>query len=277
MRRGIKLVLSYDGTDYCGWQIQPNGVTVQAVLSEAVRRVTGEMVLPAAAGRTDSGVHALGQVVHFVTETDLPADTLRRALNANLPATVVVREAADCSPEFDPVRNSTGKVYRYLVHDGIVPNVFMLRYAWQTRTRLDERAMNEGARFLVGRHDFRAFESHWPNRASSVRTVRHCAWCRLGDILVLDVEADGFLYNMVRAIAGTLVQVGKGRHRPEWVGEVLEGGARSAAGPTAPPQGLFLVRVDYGPVGKDPGSIPKFPLRTALGATDATGATGATG
>lgn len=249
--RNIRLTVSYDGTSFQGWQIQPNGRTIQAELRDAIEKATGEPSVPTAAGRTDSGVHALGQVVNFHTRSELSAVTLARALNAYLPPAIVVREAIESTPSFDAGRDACGKMYRYVYHDARPPDAFVRPFSWQVRTKLDEGRMREAAAAIVGTHDFRCFETEWPNRASSVRTVRSARVVRLGNGVYLDVEADGFLYNMVRSIAGTLYEVGRGRREPGWVEDVLRAGERGLAGPTAPPRGLFLVRVDYPANGRD--------------------------
>ena len=243
--RNIKLILSYDGTDFHGWQLQPSLRTVQETLEGAIAALTGENTRVNASGRTDTGVHAVGQVVNFRSETKLPAEVLSRALNAYLPADIVVREAADVPESFDANRDAKRKLYRYILHDGKVPDLFMRRYCHHTRYRLDAAAMARAAACLRGRHDFHSFETNWPNRASSVRTITHLAVNRMGDWLWLDVEADGFLYNMVRAIAGTLINVGRGYLPETGVAEILEAQDRTQAGPTAPAQGLFLMRVSY--------------------------------
>jgi tRNA pseudouridine38-40 synthase len=244
--RNIKLTLAYDGTDFNGWQTQPGYRTVQETLEAALAALTGEArVRVNASGRTDAGVHALGQVVNFYSATRHPPDVLVRALNAHLPADVVVRDAADVPQAFDANRDARRKLYRYVIHDGPVPGLFLRRYYCQSRHPLDATAMARAAAALRGRHDFRSFETEWPNRLSSVRTVTHLAVSRAGDWIWLDVEADGFLYNMVRAIAGTLMNVGRGYWPESYVAEALAAGDRKLAGPTAPAQGLFLVRVTY--------------------------------
>jgi tRNA pseudouridine38-40 synthase len=217
---------------------------VQQALTETWKRITREDVIPVASGRTDSGVHALAQPVAIQTSSTLSAADLQRALNAELPATIRVLEVAEAPLDFDPVRHAKRKLYRYVIHDGLVADVHLGRLAWKVRSRLGVDAMNDAARRLEGTHDFRCFETEWPNRATSVRTVYFCRASRLGDFVSIDVEANGFLYNMVRAIAGTLVEVGRGVRTPESVQELL-GGDRAQAGPTAPAHGLFLVRVDY--------------------------------
>jgi tRNA pseudouridine38-40 synthase len=244
--RNIRLTLSYDGSDFNGWQTQPGYRTVQETLEKAIAALTGEArVRVNTSGRTDAGVHAVGQVVNFYTTTHHPVDVLLRAVNAHLPPDVVVRDAADVPQSFDANRDAKRKLYRYVIHDGAVQGPFLRRYCCHTRHRLDAAAMRRAAEPLKGRHDFHSFETEWPNRMSSVRTITHLAVNRFGDWLWLDVEADGFLYNMVRAIAGTLMNVGRGFWPETQVEQILKAEDRTLAGPTAPAQGLFLMRVTY--------------------------------
>ena len=244
--RNFKLVITYDGTDFQGWQTQPEFPTVQETLEKAIAAVTQEpRVRVNAAGRTDAGVHALGQVVNVFSETRLEPLVLRRAINANLPDDVAVLDAAEVPQAFDANHDAVAKLYRYVIHDGNVPSPFLRRYACHSRRPLDAAAMARAAACLKGRHDFRCFETDWPNRLSSVRTITHLAVNRFGGYIWIDVEADGFLYNMVRAIAGTLMNVGRGYWPEEQVAKILEAGDRTQAGPTAPACGLFLVRVTY--------------------------------
>jgi tRNA pseudouridine38-40 synthase len=243
--RNLRLVLSYDGSDFSGWQTQPCRHTVQETLENALAAVVGAPVRVNASGRTDAGVHAVGQVVNFHADTRLEPEVILRAVNANLPADVVVRSAEDAPPSFDANRDAKSKLYRYVIHDGLVPDVFMRKYCCHTKRRLDAAAMARAAAPLRGRHDFHSFETEWPNRTSSVRTVTHLAVSRFGDYIWIDVEADGFLYNMVRAVAGTMMNVGRGYWPETEVEAILEAQDRARAGPTAPPQGLFLMRVTY--------------------------------
>jgi tRNA pseudouridine38-40 synthase len=190
-------------------------------------------------------VHALGQVVNLFSETRLAPAVLLRAINAHLPDDVAVLAVEEVPQAFDANHDAVRKLYRYVMHDGEVPSPFLRRYACQSRKKLDAAAMARAATVLRGRHDFRCFETEWPNRMSSVRTITHLAINRCGDYLWLDVEADGFLYNMVRAIAGTLMYVGRGHWPESQVADILRAGDRTLAGPTAPACGLFLVRVSY--------------------------------
>jgi tRNA pseudouridine38-40 synthase len=245
--RNIKLTLQYDGTDFFGWQTQPGFRTVQETLEAALGKLIGERIRVNASGRTDTGVHALGQVVNFYSKTRHKPEVLIRAVNAHLPPDIVVAKAADVPQAFDANRDARRKLYRYVIHDGPVPNLFLRRYCCSSRHRLDEAAMRRAAEPLRGRHDFHSFETDWPNRMSSIRTITHLAVQRLGDWIWIDVEADGFLYNMVRAMAGTLMNVGRGYWPAERVAEILTAEDRRLAGPTAPAQGLFLMRVTYDP------------------------------
>jgi tRNA pseudouridine38-40 synthase len=243
--RNFKLTLSYDGTDFNGWQTQPGYRTVQDVLEQAIAAVTEARPHANASGRTDAGVHAVGQVVNFYSDTRLTPETLLRAVNAHLPADAVVREAAEAGQSFDANKDAVLKLYRYVIRDAPVPDPFLRRYAAWSKHRLDAAAMARAARCLVGRHDFHSFETDWPNRMTSVRTITRLTVSRTGDYIWIDVEADGFLYNMVRAIAGTLMNVGRGFWPDSRVAEILTAEDRKEAGPTAPACGLFLMRVTY--------------------------------
>jgi tRNA pseudouridine38-40 synthase len=243
--RNIKLTLCHDGTDFHGWQRQPGPRTVQQVLEEALERLTGVRPNATASGRTDAGVHALGQVVHFLTASRHPTDTFVRALNALLPRDVRVLEASEMPQSFHATLDARSKRYRYVIDNARIASPFQLRYSWHVHHPLDTAAMGDAATSLLGRHDFRSFETDWPNRMSSVRTILDLAVERRGESVTIEVEADGFLYNMVRSIAGTLVLVGAGKRPVSWVTNVLAAESRVEAGPTAPPQGLFLVVVRY--------------------------------
>jgi tRNA pseudouridine38-40 synthase len=243
--RNIKLTLCYDGTDFHGWQRQPNLRTVQQVLEDALEPLNGGPTIATASSRTDAGVHALGQVIHFLTAAKHSPETYVQALNAILPRDVRVTEAEERPQAFHATLDAKSKRYRYVIDNGPIASPFQLRYAWHVRPPLDRRAMSEAGHALLGRHDFHSFETGWPNRTSSVRTIMDLSVDRSGAFVTIEVEADGFLYNMVRSIAGTLMKVGAGRRPRAWVAEVLAAENRTEAGPTAPPQGLFLVKVQY--------------------------------
>jgi tRNA pseudouridine38-40 synthase len=243
--RNIKLILCYDGTAYHGWQRQPGLRTIQGVLEEAIASVTPSAATATASGRTDTGVHAIGQVVQFYTASRLDPPILRRALNAKLPEDVRVLEAAVVSQAFHPTIDARSKRYRYRFDNRPIADPFRRHYAWHIPRPMDDQAMHRAAQALAGRHDFRSFETEWPNRTSSVRTIYDIVVARFGDVIELEVEADGFLYNMVRSIAGTLCLVGTGRRPDTFAGTALRAECRTQAGPTAPPHGLFLLHVNY--------------------------------
>lgn len=254
--RSLKLTVAYDGGRYCGWQVQARGATIQQTLERAWTKVTGERIRLTASGRTDAGVHALAQAVSLETSNQLPCDVLVRALNASLPDDIAVLGAAPAPRGFHAIRDAVGKRYRYLLHDGPLRDVFASGHAWWVFQRLDTDAMHRAAQSLRGRHDFCSFQSAGSERATTVRTVTDIFVERRpldgaadpttsGGRIVLEIAADGFLYNMVRAIVGTLVEVGRGAKGEEWPAAVLAAKNRRAAGMTAPPQGLILVSVEY--------------------------------
>lgn len=246
--RTIKLTLTYDGTDFAGWQFQPMQRTLQDTLEQTLEKITGQFSRVFASGRTDAGVHALGQVASFETESPLPAETLQRALNAELPHDMAAVSVEEMPPGFNARRETKRKRYRYQICDHRVRDVFRRRYAWQLFNRLDVPAMQRAAEALIGRHDFASFETAGSERETSERTVFDLSLRRPKEpdhVIQIEIEADGFLYNMVRNMVGTLVEVGQGRRSESWVAEVLAARDRRRAGPTAPPQGLVLVRVEY--------------------------------
>ena len=249
--RTIRLTLAYEGTRYAGWQSQPGQATVQGALAEAIRGVTGEAIVPRGSSRTDSGVHALGQVVAFTTMSSLEPRVWVRALNAKLPSDITVVEGVAAPNSFDPVRAAVRKRYRYRIHDAPWRPVLQRHLVWRSKSRLDASAMQAAAAELVGEHDFTSFETVPSTRRSKVRTIhaaevfRHSGYDDAADAEVwLEVVGNGFLYNMVRIITGSLVMVGSGKRKPEWIREVIAARSRPAAGPTAPPQGLVLVSID---------------------------------
>ncbi|MFM8415816.1 MAG: tRNA pseudouridine(38-40) synthase TruA [Planctomycetota bacterium] len=259
--RTIRLRLAYEGTRYSGWQMQPRRATVQGALGEAIRRVSGEVVVPKGSSRTDAGVHAIDQVAAFVTTSPLEPEVWQRALNAHLPPDITVT-TADLAPQgFDPVTAAVRKRYRYRIHDAPAKPVLCRHLVWRWRGRLDVAAMAEAAGALVGEHDFTSFETTPSTRLSKVRTIHNLAVFRpaLADDrpeaeVWVEVEGNGFLYNMVRIITGSLVMVGAGRRTPRWLAEALAARSRPAAGPTAPPEGLTLVSIQLAsdPVGPPP-------------------------
>jgi tRNA pseudouridine38-40 synthase len=242
----MRLTVQYDGTAYHGWQRQPGVATVQGALEGRLASIVGERVAAKGASRTDAGVHALGQVAAVALEHPIPTDRLRAALNSRLPEDIAVRDVAEVPPDFEPTADAAGKHYRYRLYRGIVKPVLAARYVWHWYQALDARAMADAARRLVGRRDFRSFEARGSAREDTVRTITRLDVTEVGPELHVDVEGDGFLYRMVRNLVGTLTEVGRGHRPPEWVEEVVAATDRTVAGPTAPPQGLCLMAVDYG-------------------------------
>ena len=264
--RRIGLRLAYEGTRYSGWQVQPGRTTVQGVVTEAVRAVSGEGVLVRGSSRTDAGVHALDQIAAFTTQRDLAADVWMRALNAKLPADVTVVAARELAADFDPVAAAVAKRYRYRIHDAPWRPVLARHLVWRWRGRLDVPAMATAAAALVGEHDFTSFETTPSTRLSKVRTIHGLSVCRhtgpddvAGAEVWIEVEGNGFLHNMVRIIAGTLVMVGAGRRTPDWTAAALAARSRAAAGPTAPPQGLVLVATQLDPLAWPAPPTPSAP------------------
>ncbi len=266
----FKIILAYDGTDYVGWQRQANGVSIQALIEESLRALDEREVTVHGAGRTDAGVHALGQVAAFTLNRSLPAVAVVRAINARLPAAIRVLSAEEVPSDFQPRFEARDKTYRYRLWIGDAISPFESRYAWHIAGDLNLPAMRSAAAMLVGRHDFAAFQAAGSPTASTQRTimtstiaggeqapaaaatsidrpqpVRCDGEQPAGVLIAYDVTGDGFLRHMVRTIVGTLVEVGRNRQPVEWVGRVLAARERSMAGPTAPPQGLFLMRVGY--------------------------------
>lgn len=247
--RTLRITLAYDGTHYAGWQVQPEEATIQSALEQALEQLTGQPIRVTASGRTDAGVHALGQVASCTLASPMSADTLCRALNACTPPDISIRSVSDAGPGFHAIRDAIQKRYRYVIQDGGFRDPFLRNYAWQTPARLDEQAMATAARLLLGTHDFASFQASGSPRVSTTRTITEIVVERragdLRDRIEIEVTADGFLYNMVRNIVGTLVEIGRGNESPAWISRVLSARDRRMAGPTAPPQGLFLVWVRY--------------------------------
>lgn len=245
--RNLKLILSYDGTEFAGWQVQPGRTTVQGELALAVGRLSGENVLPQGSGRTDAGVHALAQVVSFATASAIPTENWMRALNDILPASIRVLEVTEAAPEFHARKSARAKTYRYRIHRGDVCPPFLARYVWHYPYPLDDAAMITAADVVVGEHDFTSFAAVDPERAmaSNVRTIFSSGWSCAGDELVYTIRGSGFLHHMVRNLVGTFMLIGKRTLSREDLVLILDARERSAAGPTAPASGLYLVAVEY--------------------------------
>ncbi len=243
--RKLMLTVQYDGTDYAGFQIQPNAKTIQGELQQALAQVIGHPVKVQGASRTDAAVHALGQVVTFESSSSIPVGNLARAVDERLPVAVGVVDAREVELEFDARRNARRKLYCYQILNRRASSPFLGRYAWHVTDPLDVEAMGEAAQALLGRHDFSAFCASGGSATDMVRTIDRLEVCREGDIVRVYLQADGFLYKMARIIVGTLCEVGRGRWRSPVVAEILASRDRGQAGPTAPGYGLWLVKVSY--------------------------------
>lgn len=251
MSTTFKLTVAYEGTTLAGWQVQPDRKTVQGLLESALMKLTGCRIPVVGSGRTDAGVHAIAQVASCqLPHWNHPPDALMRAINAHLPDCVAVTAVVRAVDGFHAIRDAIGKRYRYQLQIGGPKDVFEHRFRWHVHTAIDIEKMALAASKLVGRQDFASFQAAGSDRKTTVRDIRAC------DVFVqqqgspsqwvaIEVEADGFLYNMVRNIVGTLIQIGNGRHSVGWIDEVIAKKNRKFAGPTAPPQGLFLLSVDY--------------------------------
>jgi tRNA pseudouridine38-40 synthase len=251
--RNLKVTLSYDGADFSGWQVQPDACTVQGTLALAIGRITGEKVLPQGSGRTDAGVHALAQVMTFVTESSVPTGNFVKALNDILPASVRVLEVEEAPADFHARHSARAKTYRYRIYRPSICPPFLARYVWHYPYPLAEEEMQRAAKLVVGEHDFTSFAAVDPERGhddaavSNVRKIFASSWERLQDEdeLVYTVRGSGFLHHMVRNLVGTFILVGRGTLQVEDVARIIAARSRSAAGATAPASGLYLVNVEY--------------------------------
>jgi tRNA pseudouridine38-40 synthase len=241
----IKLILEYDGTGYAGWQRQLNQPTIQEAVEHAIEGVTQTRVAVIAAGRTDAGVHALGQVASFRIDRDMTPRQWARALNAHLPETIAVQSAAIMPDAFHARYSAKGKLYAYRILNRPERPTVDRHYCWHVYKPLNDAAMNQAALALIGRHDFSSFETQPTENDDPICSLQHLIVNRQDDQLRVEVYADRFLKQMVRSIVGTLVEVGLEKRRPDELHAILNARNRSAAGKTAPPQGLFLMRVDY--------------------------------
>jgi tRNA pseudouridine38-40 synthase len=244
--RRIKLLIAYNGTRYHGWQLQPRAVTVQGTLESCLSRITNDPVRLHAAGRTDAGVHALGQVAHFDTASRIAASSLVRGLNGLLPDDLVVRRAVEVPADFHARYDAARKTYVYQIHNHAIPSLLHAQYAWHVPQPLDVPAMKAAARLLLGRHDFSAFRgASRDDTRQPVRCLYRLAFRQWPPRLICILSADGFLYRMARNIVGALVAVGRDAAPAEAVGGMLQTGRRELAGATAPANGLLLAHVSY--------------------------------
>lgn len=252
----IKLFLEYDGTAYQGWQIQKKGPTIQGIIEDRILKITGEHVRLTGAGRTDAGVHALGQVAVYETDSELPAATIMRALNAKLPRDIRILNSEDIESTFNPRYRALRKSYFYIISKNTKQSAFLYRYVWDIKTELNLDAMKEAASVILGEHDFSCFRGSGCSSKTPVRRVYSIDISRheeisfmtatiKGDFIKIRIEADAFLRHMARNIVGTLVEIGRGKITPEMMKHILKSRDRRLAGPTAPANGLFLEKIIY--------------------------------
>jgi len=243
--RNIKLTISYEGTQYAGWQFQKNALTIQEVIQAALKKITGAKTNLTASGRTDAGVHAEAQVANFRTRSGIPLDKLQMALNSALPGDIVITDAEEVPVRFNAQHDARSKLYRYTIYNGNFIDPFIRRYAAKVFYRLNIDSMKKAARFLEGRHDFKSFQTQDGEEKDSVRRIYHIKVEKSGKLVYIYMKVDGFLYNMARNIAGILIEAGRGKIRPSDVKEILSKKDRRHSGPTMPAKGLCLIEVNY--------------------------------
>lgn len=243
--RNIKLLIEYDGKDFNGWQKQPNKLNIQGEIERAIEEVTGEKVDLIASGRTDAGVHALGQVANFKIEKDIPIEKIPYALNSKLKKSIRIKEAEEVSEKFHSRYTCKKKTYRYVINNSIQGTAIYRNLQYHFPEKLDEDKMNEAAKYLIGEHDFKSFKASGTSSKSSVRTIFDAKVIREGELVTIELTGNGFLYNMVRIIAGTLIDVGTYKIEPIDVKNIIDAKDRLKAGKTLPPTGLYLVKVEY--------------------------------
>lgn len=245
MKRGLKLLIEYDGTRYAGWQIQPNGMAVQQVIESALANVLGNPVRLRSSGRTDAGVHAAGMVAMCTTDSTIPVAGIQASLNKLLPDDIAVHSISEINSDFNPIKEARFKQYQYTIYNGLVRSPLMRHYSWHVREKLDISAMRQAAAYFVGEHNFGAFRASNSDAKTSVRSIMSVQIQAQNQLIKIDIVGTGFLKNMVRIMTGTLVDIGRGRYSPEHILALLEDKDRKKAGVTAPACGLCLLRVEY--------------------------------
>ena len=244
--RNIKIVIEYDGKNYAGWQNQPNKTSIQSEIERAIKEVTGEDIDVTASGRTDAGVHALGQVANFHTDTKIDINKIPYALNAKLPRSIVVKNAEDVDDRFHARYNCKGKTYRYIINNNEFPSALNRFREFHISQKLDIDEMKKALEFFKGMHDFKGFKSSGGSeKKTTVRTITKAKLKEKNRIIEVELSGDGFLYNMVRIIVGTIVDVGLGKIKADDIPDIIESKDRTRAGKTLPPQGLYLAEVKY--------------------------------
>lgn len=243
--KNIKLILQYDGTAYHGWQTQENSVTVQQTVEDAIKKLTGVRPKLCGCGRTDTGVHARKYICNFKTEAKIPCDKLPYAINTYLPPDIVCIGAEEVSPDFDSRKSAVGKTYTYVINNSLYNNVFFNNRAWHYRYSLNIEKMKKASKYFLGTHDFLGFAASGFTVKTTIRTIHSIEISKKDDIIEISVTGNGFLYNMVRIIAGTLVFVGNGKINPDDIPYIIASRDRKRAGITAPACGLYLTEVYY--------------------------------
>ena len=244
--RNIKLVIEYDGKDFNGWQKQPNKLNIQGEIEKAIKQITGEDVDLTASGRTDAGVHALGQVANFKTNSNIAIEKIPIALNSNLKKSIVIKSAEEVEERFHSRLNCKRKTYRYVINNSKYGTAIYRNLETHIPIKLNIQKMQEAVKYFEGEHDFKAFKASGTSSKSSVRTIYKAEVIDVGnERIYIELTGNGFLYNMVRIISGTLVEVGMGKIAPEEIKTIIESQKRENAGKTLPPQGLYLVNVEY--------------------------------
>lgn len=243
--RNIKLTIEYDGTNYCGWQIQKNAKAVQEVITEAIAKITGHKITLCGASRTDSGVHAKGQIANFRTHSRMTPYQFIKALNSNLPNDIAIRAVKEVSKSFNSMYDAKSKDYRYTILNSPIPTALDRNFYYFVPYKISISRMKKALKYLVGRHDFRAFATRSSAKENCIRKIYSIKITTKNDYIYIDIKGNGFLYNMVRTIVGTLLLIAQGKIKPEDIRAIIESRERKKAGPTAPAKGLCLLRVNY--------------------------------
>ena len=243
--RNIKLTIEYDGKDFNGWQKQPNKLNIQGEIERAIEEITGESINLIASGRTDAGVHSLGQVANFKTSSNIPLEKIPIAINTKLKRSIRIINAEEVNENFHSRYSCKKKTYKYIINNSENGTAVYRNLQYNFSQKLDEIKMNEAIQYFVGEHDFRGFKASGTSSKSSVRTIYSGSVIRENDLVIIQITGNGFLYNMVRIIAGTLVEVGLSKIKPNEIKEIIQSGDRKKAGKTLPPQGLYLLSVNY--------------------------------
>jgi tRNA pseudouridine38-40 synthase len=241
----IKLTIEYDGTNYIGWQKQENGNSIQQEIERAINLITGEEVNLIGSGRTDSGVHAKGQVANFITKAKIPANKFKFAINSKLPDDIVIIDSEKVDESFHSRYDAIGKKYKYLIYDSPIRSPLYRNFVYHLPYPLDYKEMEKAIKFFIGTHDFRSFMASSSSVKTTIRTINDAFLFKENDLIVFSIEGNGFLYNMVRIIVGTLVDIGRGKINSSSIPNIISSKNRKAAGHTAPPQGLYLEKVYY--------------------------------